>query len=99
MNIKHKKVNSIRYRYIGIEKIKKFDFKVPLFVLNTGGNHIPLKRNYKIQRKIMNKVFNYKTNYEIVNVKNKSFKYNKKILIVTINLFIIISLTKIIINF
>ena len=99
LNIKHKKVNSIRYRYIGIEKIKKFDFKVPLFVLNTGGNHIPLKRNYKIQRKIMNKVFNYKTNYEIVNVKNKSFKYNKKILIVTINLFIIISLTKIIINF
>ena len=99
LNVKHKKVNSKRYRYIGIEKIKKFDFKVPLFVLNTGGNHIPLKRNYKIQRKIMNKVFSYKTRYEIVYDKNKSFNYIKKISIEIINIFIIFSFIKIILNF
>ena len=72
---------------------------MPLFVLNTGGNHIPLKRNYKIQRKIMNKVFSYKTRYEIVYDKNKSFNYIKKISIEIINIFIIFSFIKIILNF
>ena len=72
---------------------------MPLFVLNTGGNHIPLKRNYKIQRKIMNKVFSYKTRYEIVYDKNKSFKFFKKISIEIINIFIIFSFIKIILDF
>ena len=99
LNVKHKKVNSKKYRYVGIEKIKKFNFKVPLFVLNTGGNHIPLKRNFKIQRNVMNKVFSHKTIYEIIDNKNKSFKNIKKILVMTIKIFILISLTKIILNF
>lgn len=96
MNINHKKVNSINYKYVEIEKIKKYNFKNSLFVLNTGGNHIPLNRQNKIQQKVMNKRFCYNTKYEIINDKNKDFILIKNILIKTINIFIIIFLTKII---
>ena len=99
LNIKHKKVNCIRYRYISIENIKKIKFKEPLFVLNTGGNHIPLNRQKKIQIKIMNKRFNLKTKYELINNKNINFNFIKKILVKTINLFIVISLIKINLKF
>ena len=67
LNIKHKKVNCIKYKYIEIEKIKRYTFREPLFVLNTGGNHIPLNRQIKIQQKIMSKRFPFKTKYEILN--------------------------------
>ena len=77
LNIKHKKVNPIKYRYIEIELIKKKNLNTPLFVINTGGNHIPLKRQYKIQKKILEKRFKYKTIFEIINEKNK--KHEKKI--------------------
>ena len=99
LNIKHKKVNCIKYRYISIEFIKQIKLKEPLFVLNTGGNHIPLNREKKIQLKIMNKIFNLKTIYELINNKNKNFNYIKNILVKTINLFIIIFLIKINLNF
>lgn len=95
LNIKHKKVNCINYKYVEIEKIKKYTFTEPLFVLNTGGNHIPLSRHNKIQQKIMNKRFSFKTKYEIVNYKNIYFNLIKKILFKTIYLFIIFSLIKI----
>jgi hypothetical protein len=71
----------------------------PLFVLNTGGNHIPLNRQKKIQVKIMNKRFNLKTKYELINNKNINFNFIKKILVKTINLFIAISLIKIYLNY
>jgi len=96
LNIKHKKVRGILYKYVGIEKIKKYNFKEPLFVLNTGGNHIPLNRQNKIQQKVMNKRFPFMTKYEIINDKNKDFLLIKKILFKTINIFIIIFLSKII---
>jgi len=96
LNIKHKKVNSIKYKYVKVEKIKKSKFKDPLFVLNTCGDHIPLNRQNKILKKAMNKLFNFKTKYEIIN--NTKMNY-KNIIIKNINLFIIFSFTKIIINF
>ena len=99
LNIKHKKVNCIKYKYISIEYIKKFKFREPLFVLNTGGNHIPLNRQKKIQTKVMNKRFTIKTKYELINNKNINFNFIKKILVRTINIFIVISLIKIILNF
>ena len=99
LNIKHKKVNCIKYRYISIEYIKQIKLKEPLFVLNTGGNHIPLNRQKKIQTKVMNKRFNIKTKYELINNKNINFNFIKKILVKTINLFIVISLIKINLKF
>ena len=97
LNIKHKKVNSIKYRFIEIENIKKFKLKDPLFVLNTCGNHIPLNRQNKIQKKVMVKVFSLKTIFEIINNSNMNCNYIKKIVIKAINLLIVFSLTKIII--
>ena len=95
----HKKVKSINYKYVEIEKIKKYNFRDPLFVLNTGGNHIPLNRQNKIQQKVMNKRFVINTKYEIINDNNKNCIVIKKILVKTINIFIIIILTKIILFF
>ena len=74
LNIKHKKVHSIPYKYFQMETLSKFNlmnFKVPLFVLNTGGNHIPLKRQYKIEKKIMDKLFSYPQKYENYKKKKK----------------------------
>ena len=48
-----------------MESIKKANLNKELFVINTGGNHIPLKRDYKIQKRIMNKRFPHPTQYEI----------------------------------
>ena len=96
LNINHKKVRSIYYKYVEIEKIKKFNFKAPLFVLNTGGNHIPLNRQNKIQQKVMNKRFCINTKYEIIDDKNRDFILIKNILVKIINIFIIIFLSKII---
>ena len=56
LNIKHRKVNSIPYKYIPIEYLNKYNLNIDLFVINTGGNHKPLKRHYLLQRKIMEKI-------------------------------------------
>ena len=69
LNINHKKTHPLHYQYIPIEKIKTNKLNSPLFVLNTGGNHIPSNRQYKIQKKIMEKRFPFPTEYEIVDNK------------------------------
>lgn len=66
LNIKHKKINIIPYRYIPVETLKKYKLNMPLFVINTGGNYIPTYRHYKIQNYIMNNYFNFPTKYELV---------------------------------
>ncbi|WP_405342234.1 hypothetical protein [Fibrobacter sp.] len=73
LNIKNKKVHSIPYKYIQIESIKKHKLNIPLFVLNTGGNHIPLTRQYNIEKKIMRKTFTYPHIYEIHDKKSKIY--------------------------
>ena len=94
LNIKHKKVHTINYRYIGIELINKIKLEFSLFVLNTGGNHIPLKRQYKLQKKIMEKRFPIKNKYEINN-SNKIYIIKMiKICICCLKIFIIIILIK-----
>ena len=70
LNIKKKKVHPIRWKYISIENINKIELNSPLFVINTGGNHIPLIRQNKIQKKILEKKFKFTTKYEIVNNNN-----------------------------
>ena len=97
LNIKHKKVHSLSYRYIGIELLNKIIIKTSLFVINTGGNHAPLKRHYKIQKKIMQKIFPIKTIFEI---KEKENIFNKmiKMHIFLMKIFIIITFIKIYTN-
>ena len=75
LNIKHKRIHSIPYNYVIMENIKKYNLNEPLFVINTGGNHIPTKRQYKIQKKIMEGRFPFQTQYEItddIKKKNKN---------------------------
>ena len=64
LNINHRKVHLINSKYIQIEKLKKTKLDKDLFVINTGGNHIPLYRDYKIQKKIMSKRFTFNNIYD-----------------------------------
>ena len=70
LNKKHRRVNFISYIYIPIESLSKYNLDIYLFVLNTGGNHEPSKRQFSIQKKIMNSRYPYKTIYEIENKKS-----------------------------
>ena len=97
LNIKRKKVHSINWKYIQLEKVNKAKLNVPLFVINTGGNHKPLKRQYKIMKKIINKRFPFKNQYEIITkIKKDNFKIKQKIFI--IKLFQIVFTIKILKN-
>ena len=96
LNIKHKKVNPIQYKYINIELIKKEALNTALFVINTSGNHIPLTRQYKIQKKIMEKRFPYKTIFEIENFNRKINNQLKIAYFFLLKIFIIITLIKLI---
>jgi hypothetical protein len=94
LNIKHKKVHSIPYKYVGVEDIAKENLDIELFVLNTGGNHIPTTRQFKIQKKIMNKRFPCPSIYEIVIThKNKIDNY------IIFFIFILFFFIKLIINY
>ena len=76
----------------------KGNLSVELFVINTGGNHIPLKRNYKIQRKIMNKKYPFQIIYETRSEqKNKNFRFIfiHKFINIILKLFIIMIFIKI----
>ena len=73
LNIKNEKVHPIKRSYILIEKLKNENLNIPLFVINTGGNHKPLNRQNKILQKILSKRFPLKNKYEI-NIK-KQIKY------------------------
>lgn len=65
LNIKRRKVHLIKSSYIQMEKIKQAKLNKDLFVINTGGNHKPLIRDYKIQKKIMSKRFSFDIIYDI----------------------------------
>jgi hypothetical protein len=78
LNIKKKKVHSIRWKYISIEKINKKELNSPLFVINTGGNHLPLIRQKKKQTKVLEQIFRFKIKYEIID-SNKKLIINNKI--------------------
>ena len=78
LNIKKKKVHSIKWKYISIEGINKKDLTSSLFVINTGGNHIPLIRQNKKGKKILKQKFPFKNKYEILN-NNKNLNSNNKL--------------------
>ena len=102
LNIKHKKIHSIPHKYISIELLKKVKIIEPLYVINTGGNHIPLERQYKLQKKIMKERFPFANKYEIrTENKNLIFSSYLKFINYTFHIFKILILLKLIkkINF
>jgi len=94
LNIKKRKVNLIYTKYIPIEKLKKYKFNKKLFVINTGGNHVPLNREYKIQKKIMKKGFNFNIIYEIKDKKKNILNFFTSIYYNIFKLFIVFILFK-----
>ena len=84
LNIKHKKVHSIPWKYITIEKINQIKLDCALFVINTGGNHIPSNRQHKFLKYIMKKRFPLKTKYEIESSKRLNKFLIKNIFSITL---------------
>ena len=66
LNIKKCYNRYIKYSYIKVENLNQENLKIPLFVINTGGNHEPSKRQNMLERKIMKKRFPFKINYELL---------------------------------
>ena len=91
LNILHRKVHLIHNDYISIEYIKNKKLNKPLFVLNTGGNHRPIKREYKLQKRIMMKRFPSRHIYDIKTKKNKLAKFLEIIFIFILKIYIIFS--------
>ena len=95
LNIKKKKIHSIPYKYISIELIKLVNLDIPLFVINTGGNHIPTNQQYKIQKKIMEKRFPFSNKYEINNKSLGKIIVIKELFVLFLYLLIIFTMIKI----
>ena len=97
LNIKKEKAHPIRRSYILIEKIKKNNLNIPLFVINTGGNHKPLNRQNKIVQKILSKRFPFKTKYETnYQKKIKYFNFINMLYFIILKYFFFFELLKII---
>ena len=94
LNINHRMARPILTLYIQIEKIKKQALNRALFVINTGGNHKPLKRHYKIQKKILNKRFPFKNIYEIDKNK-KNYYFLKNYFKLILDFFLLLNIFKI----
>lgn len=90
LNINKKKVHSIPYKYLTMESINKIKLDSPLFVINTGGNHVPLKRQYKLQKKVMEKNYYIHHIYEIYHMKQNNIKF----IVFIIRWFIVVFLIK-----
>ena len=82
LNIKHKKVHSIPYKYIEMENINNSNLNISLFVINTCGNNIPTKEQYKMQKHIMQKRFPIPTKYEKINTINIIFFFEYYLIII-----------------
>ena len=95
LNINHKKIHTLSYKYFSIEKINKNNLNSPLFVINIGGNHIPTKRQLKIEKKIMEKKFPFQTEYEIIYYKSYIKKNIQLIFYIILIIFIFLCIVKI----
>ena len=74
LNIKQRKVNSIPSLYINMENSRMFMLYKDLFVLNTCGDNIPTKKDYKHLKNIMKKRFPTPTKYELEETEKKEEK-------------------------
>ena len=84
LNIKKRKVHTIPWKYIPIENIEQKLMDSPLFVINTGGNHNPLKRQNKLQKKCLEKRFPINNIYEFIKNNNNIKEFIKKRLYINI---------------
>lgn len=66
LNVKKRKVSSIPWAYYDIGDIKNKNFEIELFVINTSGNRLYSKSEYLYARKLMFKLFNKPTAYELL---------------------------------
>ena len=66
LNINHRKVHCIPYKYIEMEEVELDKLDTPLFVINTCGNNIPSKKEYENQKKVMAAKFPNPSKYEII---------------------------------
>lgn len=96
LNIKKNYNRFINYAYYKVEELNKCNLKIPLFVINTGGNHEPFSRQNYLQKKIMEKRYPFKTIFEI-STKKSNNKLISVIYIVALKSLIICSLFKFII--
>ena len=92
LNVNYRKVHFMFYKYISIEKIKKYKLDSSLFVLNTGGNHEPIIRQKKILKKIMAKRFPFQTKYEIHFKEHKIIQIKIKYFIILFIFFILLKI-------
>ena len=90
LNIKHKKVHSIPFKYIKMENINESNLNISLFVINTGAN-IPSIMHYRMQKYIMEKKFPIPTKYEIT---IKKYSINDFIIHLLLFIFYIIKIIK-----
>ena len=93
LNINKRNVNPVLSSYIKIEVLKGINLNKELFVINTGGNHKPTIRQYKLERKIMEKKFPWKIKYEILNGNNNVL--NIKIYFLILKIYILLKFIKI----
>ena len=78
LNIKHRKVHSIAYRYILFNDISLYKLYTPLFVINTGYDKDLSPNDIKRGIEIIKKRFPYQTKYEIEENITLSNNYNNK---------------------
>ena len=77
LNILKKPNNAINYKYILVENLNNENLNKPLFVINTAGNHQPSKRQFFLEKKILQKRYPFKSIYEIkTDIIKKSFIKN-----------------------
>ena len=88
LNINKRNVNPVLSLYVKIEVLKGINLNKELFVINTGGNHKPTTRQYKLQRKIMEKKFPWKIKYEILNGNNNVLNIKISFMIMKIYIFL-----------
>ena len=65
INVKHRKINTIKNRVIPMNQIKLHLMNIELFAINTGGDRFYTQQEYKYQKEMMQLRFPVATSYEI----------------------------------
>ena len=66
LNVKKRKVNSIRWVYYDLSNLKNKNLDIEMFVINTSGDRYYKKNEYEYAKELLEIKFNIPTPYEIV---------------------------------
>ena len=66
LNVKKRKVNSIRWVYYDLSNLKNKNLDIEMFVINTSGDRFYKKNEYEYAKELLEIKFNTPTPYEIV---------------------------------